>query len=1253
MSNVKITLTADNRQMIKSLKEAEAALVQSKKMATGPMDGIAKAAVSAQRALGALGLGFAGFAGASSLIRAADAVTSLNNRLKLASRDAKEAQSAYEGLFSIAQRSRVSFTDLGETYAAMARNTQHLGISQARLLSVTESIGNAMAVSGGSAESMKAALVQLGQGLASGQLRGEELNSVMEQTPRLAKALADGLGIGIGALRQVAKEGKLTSDVVIRALESQYGVLKKEVSESTVTVGQSMTILNNSFVNAAGNISDATNASGSMAQAVVALGKGLDDVSIVLQAITEETQKTKKEFSAFSVISDTVRVAFEATTVLFLNVKFVIQELGREIGKTGAQLAALATLNFSGFNEIARAASADSANARTELDRLTAAILNAKKMQDIAAKGAGQDEPRFSRMLKPTPIASVKSTASADEKELAKKKKAQEDFDKYISEFENAHHAANAQRNKEKLDELEEQKKAEQEHADWLLGLEDQQAKAINEKKMTALEKTMQQQQDAYAGISVREDATNVFGSQIEGALRFGDAIMSISRIQEESAEAYRANLALNSEDLEEFGRRQQEIALASAHSQLGAFASMAGGLKSYAKQGSKTYKALEAVEKTYRLAQMALSIKSMIVEVTANKAKASSSAVAAVANQGTGDPYTAFPRIAAMIAIMAGLGLMAGKSGKGGNFAPTNKGTGTVFGDSEAQSESIKNSIEYLNNIQDTALIYSRGMLQSLRNIENSMGGLTNLYLRSTGGSALAGSVQTGKSLTDAGKALTFINDGAFGGAPNFSTGIVNKIIGSLFSKKVSITGQGISAGAQSLGNVLGGGFQGQNYVDVFTKKKTLGFTTSTSSGTQYSALDQTLEDQFTAIFRNIGESVTLASEVFGMDANEISKKLSNYVVSIGRIDLQGLSGSQIEERLTAVFGAQADNISRAIIPGFERLQKVGEGYFQTLIRMAGQLELVSVWTERLGARFAATGINAAIFADDLINIFGGQSEFNEAVGNFYKDFYTEEERTAQGIQELTKVFERMGLTLPETMEAYKALVLSQDLTTESGREMYAELLQIAPTFAEVAKKVKDSFKSIGDSITNEINRIRGVVVGRDSRGFEYLQSQFAIMTAQARAGDQDAAKQLPEISRAMLEMAGTNAKTLADLQRIQGLTATSLVETRAILAERFGLTIPAFAAGGMHGGGLRLVGENGPELEATGPSRIYNAQQTAAMLGGGGDTASEMRAMREELSMLRAEARAIATHTNKTAKILDRVTPDGNSLQVSEVPA
>jgi len=94
----------------------------------------------------------------------------------------------------------------------------------------------------------------------------------------------------------------------------------------------------------------------------------------------------------------------------------------------------------------------------------------------------------------------------------------------------------------------------------------------------------------------------------------------------------------------------------------------------------------------------------------------------------------------------------------------------------------------------------------------------------------------------------------------------------------------------------------------------------------------------------------------------------------------------------------------------------------------------------------------------------------------------------------------------------------------------------------------------------------------------------------------------------------------------------------------------VPAFATGGMHSGGLRLVGENGPELEATGPSRIYNASQTAAMLGGGGAVADEIRALREEVAMLRAEARATASNTGKTKRLLERVTRDGEAMQTVE---
>ena len=185
---------------------------------------------------------------AQATVRAADAVTTLQNSLKLATGSAQAAAQAYEELFGIAQRSRVSFTELGGTFASISRAGSELGISQARLLSVTEAIGNAMTIGGGSAQSMNAALIQLSQGLASGTLRGDELNSVMEQAPRLAQALADGLGITRGELRKLGEAGEITAVKVIEALEGQAAVLKGEVAGATLTVSQAFTMLSNAAV---------------------------------------------------------------------------------------------------------------------------------------------------------------------------------------------------------------------------------------------------------------------------------------------------------------------------------------------------------------------------------------------------------------------------------------------------------------------------------------------------------------------------------------------------------------------------------------------------------------------------------------------------------------------------------------------------------------------------------------------------------------------------------------------------------------------------------------------------------------------------------------------------------------------------------------------------------------------------------------------------------------------------------------------
>jgi hypothetical protein len=118
-----------------------------------------------------------------------------------------------------------------------------------------------------------------------------------------------------------------------------------------------------------------------------------------------------------------------------------------------------------------------------------------------------------------------------------------------------------------------------------------------------------------------------------------------------------------------------------------------------------------------------------------------------------------------------------------------------------------------------------------------------------------------------------------------------------------------------------------------------------------------------------------------------------------------------------------------------------------------------------------------------------------------------------------------------------------------------------------------------------------------------------------------------------------------------------------RGVIAAILGQTIPAFASGGFHSGGMRLVGENGPELEATGPSRIYNAAQTQSLLTStGSDTTARlealvqqqaeiMRQQSRQLENMSYELRAIAGNTGYTSAVLKRVTQGGESIQTTEV--
>lgn len=216
----------------------------------------------------------------------ADAYKNMNARLSLVTDTSAQFAFAQDEIFKISQSTRNSLETVTDLYTRLGRATQNTGTNQADLLNVTESISKALTISGASVQSSSAALIQLAQGLQSGTLRGQELNSVLEQTPRVAQAIADGLGMSIGQLRKFAEEGKLSPQAVIDALISQKEAIDREFGALPVTIGQAIQTVNNSITKMIGKMDEATGASANVSKAIKDFAGVIDSASENTKVLT-------------------------------------------------------------------------------------------------------------------------------------------------------------------------------------------------------------------------------------------------------------------------------------------------------------------------------------------------------------------------------------------------------------------------------------------------------------------------------------------------------------------------------------------------------------------------------------------------------------------------------------------------------------------------------------------------------------------------------------------------------------------------------------------------------------------------------------------------------------------------------------------------------------------------------------------------------------------------------------------------------
>lgn len=257
---------------------------QAGQQAAGGVNGLSSAINGAKTAIGAFLAVYAGIQALSGVVRLADEYQGLSDRLRLATAESGTFEAAQAGVFAIAQQTGTALSAVGGLYVSLTNSTKALGLSQGELQTITQAVTQSFIVSGASAQQTDAAIRQLGQGFASGVLRGDEFNSMMENAPSLAAALAASLGVTTGELRAMAAEGKLTSDVLAQGLLQQAPAIAEQFGQMGTTVGRAFTQLSNAVLKFVGEASQSTGAASSLAAAITAVANNIDTLARALGA---------------------------------------------------------------------------------------------------------------------------------------------------------------------------------------------------------------------------------------------------------------------------------------------------------------------------------------------------------------------------------------------------------------------------------------------------------------------------------------------------------------------------------------------------------------------------------------------------------------------------------------------------------------------------------------------------------------------------------------------------------------------------------------------------------------------------------------------------------------------------------------------------------------------------------------------------------------------------------------------------------
>lgn len=431
--------------------------------------------------------------------------------------------------------------------------------------------------------------------------------------------------------------------------------------------------------------------------------------------------------------------------------------------------------------------------------------------------------------------------------------------------------------------------------------------------------------------------------------------------------------------------------------------------------------------------------------------------------------------------------------------YRQKNQTTGSVLGMGDAQSESISKGLQSLGDNSKSLLDVNNGMYQALLAIQDGIAGTASGFAKQLGinGTGVSG-IQTGSYTPNALKVaawgvggtavngMAYLTNKLFGEnnvmskainlISGFMNGVAGKVASAIYSSKTSIVDSGIQFDGGKMSDIMNGGtMKSQNYAEVQNVKKVLGINIGQSVKTQTSDLDPVVQAQLSGVFVAAGNALKIAAKAFGKDGDEFVNSLK---IDPQKLSLQGLSGDAMSKQIEAFFSTNLDKWSQSMLGGTDALkqfQQIGEGAFQTVVRLAAQITSFQDETSKLNLNFTQTGLEAIKTSQALADMAGGFDALQKSMDDYYNNFYGDDEKTANSVIKLQNAFSELGVTtLPRTRDEFRKLVEAQNLSTSAGQEMFTGLMNLQSAFAGVVPATLRLALSLGE--LNQLNNLGGV---------------------------------------------------------------------------------------------------------------------------------------------------------------------------------